>query len=119
MAAKPPQPPAEYTPGWLDNLDSRFALTRELRARFDEVCRDLGGAERLSYMQRSLAEQAVYLEYWVACQNRKLAEGGDVDSGRWVQVVQAMSNIFKTLGLERQAKEAPSLGDYLRQKEGE
>lgn len=103
--------------GWLDRLDSRYGLSRELRARFDAVCADLGGADRLSYMQRSLIERALWLEHWLATQESSLAKGADFDVGRWVQAANSLQGIFNRLGIERRAKEVPSLTEYLRQRE--
>lgn len=103
--------------GWLDRLDSRHNLTRELRERFDEVCTDLGGRDSLSYMQRSLIERALWLEHWLANQERELAKGQDLDVSRWIQAANSLQGIYSRLGLERRAKDAPSLHEYLRHRE--
>lgn len=105
--------------GWLDRLDSRHNLTRELRERFDEVCTDLGGRDALSYMQRSLIERALWLEHWLANQERELAKGADFDVSRWIQAANSLQGIYSRLGLERRAKDAPNLHDYLREREAQ
>jgi len=62
MANRRAEIPATYQAGWLDQLDGRHNLSKQMRSRFAEVCNDLGGADRLSYMQRSLIERALYSE---------------------------------------------------------
>ncbi len=105
--------PATYEVGWLDQLDGRYNLAKQLRARFDEICADLGGRDGLSYMQRSLIERALWLEYWLASQERILAADGDFDVGRWVQAANSLQGIYTRLGIERREKPAPSLQEYL------
>jgi len=107
-------PPDRFVVGWLDNLDGRTNLAVELRARYRELTDDLGGADRLSYAQRSLAERALWLEYWLATQERELAAGRDFDVAKWTQAFNSLQGVFAKLGLERQAREVPSLGEYLR-----
>ena len=86
-----------------------------MRARFDAVCADLGGADRLSYMQRSLVERALWLEYWLANQERELATGQAFDVSRWVQAANGLQGIYSKLGLERKARDVPSLHEYLKE----
>ena len=41
--------PSRFANGWLDVLDGRFGLARELRQRFETLTDDLGGSNSLSY----------------------------------------------------------------------
>lgn len=116
------QTPAEavagrFEAGWLDRLDNRYGLARELRERYTEVCADLGGVESLSYMQRSLIERGLWLEYWLSLQERELAKGGEFPAAAWVQAVNSLQGIYSRLGLERRAKQVPDLHTYLRQRQ--
>jgi len=111
--------PHQCRPGWLDSLDGRYSIAREMRERFAEVCADLGGADRLSYAQRSLVERALWLEYWLSMQEQALAKGTDFDVSRWIQAANSLQGIYTRLGLERRAREAPNLSDYLRQREAQ
>lgn len=113
---KSPTPPEKFSAGWLATLDNRTAIARDMQERYREVCADLGGADRLSYMQRSLVERGLWLEYWLARQERELAEGKDFDVGKWVQAANGLQGIYSRLGLERQAREVPDLHEYLRAK---
>ena len=109
--------PDRFRSGWLEALDGRLSLARDLRERFDAVCSDLGGIDRLSYMQRSLVERSLWLEYWLASQERELAGGKDFDVGKWVQAANSLQGIYSKLGLQRQARDVPSLAEYLAKRE--
>lgn len=109
--------PGDYTAGWLDKLDGRYAFAQEMRGRFDEMAADLGGVDTLSYMQRSLIERALWLEYWLSAQEKDLASGEQLDVGRWVQASNALQGIYGRLGIERRSKQAPSLNDYLAERQ--
>lgn len=110
--------PATYEHGWIDGLDGRMNIAKQLRARFDEMCTDLGGADRLSYMQRSLVERSLWLEYWLSQQEQALAKGSDFDVSRWIQAANSLQGVYSRLGLERKAREAPTLHQYINSKEG-
>ena len=109
--------PDRFRAGWLDALDGRLSLARDLRQRFDEVCTDLGGKDRLSYMQRSLVERGLWLEFWLANQERELAKNEPFDVGKWVQAANSLQGIYSKLGLQRQARDVPDLQDWLKRKE--
>lgn len=111
--------PERFQAGWLDALDGRLSLARDMRDRFATVCNDLGGADRLSYMQRSLVERCLWSEYWIAQQERELAKGNEVDMGRYTQAVNALSGLYNRLGLERRARDVPDLKSYLAAKAAE
>ncbi|TDT41502.1 hypothetical protein DES49_1597 [Halospina denitrificans] len=110
--------PSKFNHGWLQDLDSRTALARELRERYKALTDDLGGADRLSYAQASLAERALWLERFLVLQEQELANGREFDASRWVQACNSLQGILTKLRLERKAKEVPSLGEYLKAKGG-
>lgn len=70
-----------------------------------------GGAEQLLYSQRSLAERALWLEYWLQKQEATLAEGrfADFNLGQWVQAANSLQGIFSRLGIAREASSKPSI----------
>ena len=106
-------PPDRYSQGWLDRLDGRTGIAQSMRERFRAFTDDLGGADRLSYAQRSLVERALWLEYWLADQERQLATGGEFSVNRWIQGANSLQGIMSKLGLERVAKDVPDIGEYL------
>jgi len=86
-------------------LDKRTALAQVMRERYRAFTDDLGGADSLTYAKRSLVERVLWLEYWLAQQERALAQGQEFDVGRWTQAVNALQGILSKLGLERQDKD--------------
>lgn len=108
--------PDRFSSGWLDALDTRTALARHMRDRYQSLTDDLGGVDALSYAQRSLCERALWLEYWLASQERELAKGEPFDVGRWTQAANSLQGIFSKLGLQRVARDVPTLQDWIANK---
>jgi hypothetical protein len=96
---------AKFSNGWLDGLDGRLGIARELRGRFEALTGDLGGSANLSYAQRSLCERALFLEFWLARQEAALANGKPFDVGKWTQACNSLQGIFAKLGLKRPPKD--------------
>lgn len=105
--------PDKFAPGYIDKLDGRTAIAVDMRARWQALTADLGGADRLSYAQRSLVERALWIEHWIALQERVLADGGEADTGRMTQATNSLLGLYRTLGLERRAKDVTTLADYI------
>jgi hypothetical protein len=105
--------PEKFTQGWLEQLDGRTGIAQVMRDRYQHFTDDLGGAERLSYAQRSLVERALWLEYWLAQQERDLATGREFNVNRWIQGANSLQGLLSKLGLERTAKDVPDLSEYL------
>ena len=108
---------AKFAHGWLDDLDGRLFLAKELRQRFKTVTNDLGGVDSLSYAQRSLCERALWLEFWLSTQEKDLANGDHFDVSRWIQAANSLQGIFAKLGLERVAKNVPDLQTWIKRRE--
>ena len=110
-------PPDRFNTGWLDALDGRTAVAQAMRERWLALTDDLGGADRMSYARRSLAERALWLEYWLAHQESELAAGREFDVGKWTQAANSLQGILAKLGLDRVAKDVPSLQDFIAQRQ--
>ncbi|MCC5795262.1 MAG: hypothetical protein JJT85_11085 [Chromatiales bacterium] len=107
-----------FQSGWLDRLDSRYAVVQELRQRFEVIAADLGGLDGLSYYQRSLIERSLWLEAVMARAEEQFAKGGEFDSTVWIQAVNSYQGIASKLGLKRAAKPVPSLSEYISRQAG-
>jgi len=107
--------PEKFAANYLHQLDGRTAVAGEMRHRWQQITADLGGEGCLSYPQRSLVERALWIEFWIAQQERDLAEGraDSFDAGRWTQATNSLLGLYRTLGIERRAKDATSLTDYI------
>ena len=112
MAAK--QVASKYSPGCLMDLDGRTAVAQIMRDRWQSLTDDLGGLDALSYAQRSLAERALWLEYWMQQQEQALATGAEFDVGKWTQAANSLQGILSKLGLHRQARDVPDLGTFIK-----
>lgn len=110
--------PDRFAAGYLERLDGRTAIAVEMRARWQSMTDDLGGVDRLSYSQRSLVERALWIEHWIAQQERELAEGRieAFDAGRWTQATNSLLGLYRTLGIERRAKDVTDLASYIKAK---
>jgi hypothetical protein len=55
---------AKFSNGWLDGLDGRLGIAKELRRCFEAMAGDLGGSANLSYAKRSLCERALLCGFY-------------------------------------------------------
>lgn len=104
--------PKKFKAGFINELDGRTNIAQEMRARHIALTDDLGGSDKLSYQQLSLVERSLWLEYFLAEQEKVLATGGDFDSGRWTQAVNSLQGIYAKLGLDR-VRQVRNVTDYL------
>lgn len=105
--------PASYSEQWIDKLDGRTQIARVIRDRLAELQTDLGGRDALSYQQRSLTKRAIWLEAVIEQQEIQLSKGEEIDQGKLTQAVNSLIGLLKTLGLQRQARDVPTLHEYL------
>lgn len=101
------------------DLDGRTAVAQIMRDRWQSLTDDLGGLDSLSYAQRSLAERALWLEYWMQQQEQALATGAEFDVGKWTQAANSLQGILSKLGLHRQARDVPDLGTFIKARAGQ
>ncbi len=109
-------PPDKFSQGWLHSLDGRTTIAQIMAERWQSFTDDLGGADSLSYAQRSLVERALFLEFWLKQQEQELAAGREVDMGRYTQSVNSYQGLLIKLGLDRQSKNIPDLASFLKAK---
>jgi hypothetical protein len=108
----PQQPPRKT---FIHRLDMRVALNREMMDRYHEVTDDLGGEGNLSYIQRSLIERALWLEYYCSLQERELAAGaGGFDPAKWTQACSSLQGIYAKIGISRVSKDVTDLATYIK-----
>ena len=92
-----------FEPRFLEHMDGRTVAARMLRQRLAEIHADLGGEPSLSYAQKSLARQALWIESWLETQQHASTLGSTPDVGRMTQAVNTLLGLWRTLGLERRA----------------
>ncbi|MCQ8849041.1 hypothetical protein NQT74_10660 [Alteromonas stellipolaris] len=109
-------PPEAYKADWLKSMDKRTSIAQDLQQRHIALCDDLGGIDTLSYQQRALIDRFLWIEYWLQREEANLASGGEFDSGRYTQAVNALAGLVNKLGLQRQKREL-SLNQYVKGKQ--
>ncbi len=99
-------PPPKYEPGFIARLDSRTGIAKILRANFEAVANDLGGVDELSHVQSALVERFVFLQATLSKIEADMVEDPEEASeimGRWIQAVNSLTGLAKTLGIKRVA----------------
>jgi hypothetical protein len=109
--------PLSYSPDWLQRLDGRTRLAQAVNQRYQDLTADLGGNENLSYQKRSICKQVVWMEAIIEQQHAALSRGEEIDQGKLTQATNSLIGLFKTVGLERVAREVPTLKDYIQDKQ--
>ena len=104
--SKTQQIPPKFTHDWLDKLDGRTAIAKALQERHGALVNDLGGTPSLSYQRLSLTRRAIHMEALIEQQEAALARGEDVDTGKLTQSINSLIGLYKTLGLDRVARDA-------------
>lgn len=106
-------PPADQRPDsdWGQLMDRRCAPFRAMQANLTALVSDLGGDP--SYAERSLAHRAICVEAWLAAREAEMAEGQAVEIGAYLQAVNVLVGLYRTLGTRRRSKPVPDLHTYL------
>lgn len=129
---KPQGLPRSYEQGFLNKLDRRTEIARQLKHSYTAIADDLGGEEQLSHVKRSLVERFVFLEAVLQGIERNIAqtrinaveevakdparreelqrEAVKAEAeliSRWIQAVNSAQGLAKVLGTERRAKMQP------------
>jgi hypothetical protein len=101
--------PSRFDPNFIDRLSRRYALARIVVDRRGELENHLGGAENLSYVQRSMVKRLLWLELLTEQYEQKVANGEEVDVGALTQLNNTLKGLYKDLGLERKVKKVRDL----------
>lgn len=107
---KPKALPRTFTQGFLSALDGRTDLAKALRQNYEEIIEDVGGIGDVSRIKSCLVERFVWLKALLETLEHELALGivkkEDVLT-RWIQGVNTLSNLARTLGIEKKATARP------------
>jgi hypothetical protein len=93
--------------------DGRGAWTRRWKDLVEAHTADCGGRDRLTEAKLSLCRRAATLEVQLEQQEAQMSEGKDVDLSAYAMVVSHLRRILESVGLNRTAREIPSLQQYL------
>lgn len=107
--------PCEFRPRFWADSDARLAVVRCIKRRYELLKDHAGGDE--SFQRDLLCQRLAFISIILETQEVRAAEGGNLDLGAYVQAVNALQGLLKTLGLERRVKQAGDLHAYVSQKE--
>jgi hypothetical protein len=111
-STKPQSLPVKFKPGFLSTLDGRTDLAKALRSNYDAVLADVGGREEVGHVKNALLERFVYLEAILQTIEAEMVSGQTPAAealGRWIQAVNSLTGLAKTLGIERKTRQMPWL----------
>ena len=102
---------------WLTHIDARSELGYALKQRLMALEHDVSAGEpdRLTYAQRSLIRRALWLEVRLETDEVKIVTGDPISAGSHSTLLNALTAVYRTLGVEPKAKKVPSLQDYIDQ----
>lgn len=98
---------------FLQAVDGRSEQARTLRGRLHQLTTDLGGADTLSYQQRSLVERAIFVEARLIQFENEFALGAGFDHAEHVALTQLLMGIYTRLGLKRVPRDIGTLEQYI------
>lgn len=110
---KPSTLPVRFQPRFLDDTDGRCSAIRELRERLEKLKTD---AAIDSYQKLLLAERAVFLTCKLETQESEAVKTGQFDGGAYVQGLNCLLGLLKSLGLNKRTKQVTNLRDYVQKK---
>jgi hypothetical protein len=106
-------------PGFLSDVDGRYAAARFAKDTFAELCNALGGVETVTPQERMLIENAVWAHARLRELTTEYATGKGLDADEFSTYSTVLSKALRTLGMKRVAKRVPSLRELLDSEGGE
>ena len=107
--------PAKFSPRFWTDCDSRLAVVRNIRSRYHLLREACGGDE--SPQRDLLVQRIAFLAILIETSEVTAAEGGYIDTGVYVQSLNAFTGLLKTVGLDRRIKNVSDLKSYLEERE--
>jgi hypothetical protein len=113
--AKLRRPPDRWHPLWLERMDLRFKNLAIVRQQLAALEDDLGAGEpdRLSWVQRRLANHLVWADTMAEDLERRFAAGEVIDTSQFAALASVIARLSGMLGIERRAKNVTTFSDFL------
>lgn len=105
--------PTTFTPKFIEDVDGRFGVAKDLRRRYEALKADTGSE---STQRDLLCRRAVFLSVLLETQECEALETGKIDTGGYTQMVNALQGLLLKLGLDKKAVQALDLNTYLAEK---
>jgi hypothetical protein len=104
-----------YKPGCITALvDRRQLFGRTAVATLGAMVQDLGGPDQITVAQAALAERAVFLHMRCRELESRYANGEPLDHKEYTALTNALCAALGRLGLNRVAKDAGTLDEFIR-----
>jgi len=104
----------QWTPHFLADADSRLSVVRTIRRRI-ETLKSHCNAD--SYQKEVLCSRAVFVAVLIETLETKAMQGEPFEPGSYSQLVNTLTGLLKSLGLDRKLKRAGDLKSYLEERE--
>ncbi|NNJ26148.1 hypothetical protein [Alienimonas chondri] len=102
--------PTRFEPRFLDGLDGRVGIVKELRCRYDELKTAVGAD---SPQKDYLCERLCWLLITLETAETRAIEGEPFDANKYTVLLNSALGLFRTLGIDAKAKNVPDLKTYL------
>lgn len=111
----PTELPARFERLFAWQLDRRCKAVRDVASDLFELWQDLGGVEQLSAQKRWLCERVVFLRRRCLAYESAVIAGSEppMDAGTYSNHANVLQGYLRTLGLDRQSKNAKRLHEVM------
>jgi hypothetical protein len=109
--------PARFQPKFWKDADSRLAIVRQIRQWYEALAEQTGAD---SLQKEILCQRAVFLLCRMETVERRAIEDGEFpDVGTYVQSLNSLISLLRTLGLESAKKKVANLRSYIEEEASE
>lgn len=108
--------PKKYELNLLQKVDRRSEIYKALKRSYDAIVADLGGRDELSHAKLMLIERLVFLEAVLETIEHQIAaepKTSPKTMSRWIQGLNSLQGLARTIGLERKPRKAGDLRAYV------
>lgn len=103
--------PKKFVPRFWADSDSRISIVKAIKRRVQLLREHAGGGE--SVQRDLLCQRIAFLSILIESQEVAAVSGGAFDSGSFVQSVNALLGLLKTVGLDKRIRNVGDLKTYL------
>jgi hypothetical protein len=109
--------PDRFSQQFLETMDSRLAVVRELRQKFKNYCQDLGGEAELSWKQKGLTKRLLHVEGLCESKEASLVKGEAIDEVKYLNEVETYRRLCTTLGIKKHPRLVGTLAEQYARRE--
>lgn len=92
-----------FKPKFWDEADGRYGVVREIRKRYEALKQDTNAN---SFQKDLICQRATFIAIQLETMESNAIDSGQLEVGVYTQCVNALVGLLKSLGLEKQMKEA-------------